>query len=163
MQLAPVKPLIFLSLGDLVYPNGGRYKATWVRGKATNGKYYFDDNLEYKANNWNYIIPEDRRFYAEIKGGFRPCGMALQTNKGQAEEIPYGTYNTGEVLLGLSGRLSAAGQKCFVLYFVCMRVGKSDLSVTPSGCGAWPSAAFQATATSTPPQNALPRSTARKS
>ncbi|KAF4643753.1 MORN repeat-containing protein [Toxoplasma gondii] len=82
--------------GELIYPNGGRYKATWIRGKATNGKYIFNDDLEYKVNDWDYITPADRRFYAEKVGGFRPQGIALQTNQGQAESIPYGTYNTGD-------------------------------------------------------------------
>ncbi|PFH34668.1 MORN repeat-containing protein [Besnoitia besnoiti] len=88
--------LWFFNVGELIYPNGGRYRATWVRGKGTNGQYFFSDNLEYKVYDWDYITPEDRRFYAETLGGFRPQGIALQTNNGKAESIPYGTYNTGE-------------------------------------------------------------------
>ncbi|OXB70724.1 UNVERIFIED_CONTAM: hypothetical protein H355_011737 [Colinus virginianus] len=99
--------------GVLIYPNGGRYKATWTRGIATNGQYFFNDGLEYKVKDWDYITPDDRRFYWELTKGFHPAGSKLLSCRNADEEIPPGTYNTGDGFFDPSTRkiYSFSGQE----------------------------------------------------
>mgnify|MGYP000523907321 CR=1 FL=1 len=59
----------FHGKGTLVYPNGGRYKATWERGKILEGEYEFYDGLMYDLGNWNYCTLSDRRVFIECRKG----------------------------------------------------------------------------------------------
>jgi len=78
--------------GTLNYPNGGQYKAKWVRGKMVEGDYFFDDNLKYEFENWDYCTEEkDRRFYYERQTGFDP-----KKYQSKLKPIPEGTYDVGD-------------------------------------------------------------------
>ena len=64
----------FHGTGTIHFPGSGKYDATWSYGKAIDGKYTFNDGLEYQEENWTYCTPADRRFYTEHLKGIRPAG-----------------------------------------------------------------------------------------
>jgi hypothetical protein len=82
--------------GTLIYPNGGKFKARWERGRMIDGEYEYYDGLMYNSENWDYCQSHDRRFYTEIKEGLRPAGATLIVNDPAGPpRIPSGTYDAG--------------------------------------------------------------------
>ncbi|NWU54303.1 MORN5 protein, partial [Dromas ardeola] len=82
--------------GELLFPNGGTYRAVWHRGVPTQGKYTFADGLEYKDKKWHYCDGYDRRFYTEICSGLKPAGISQLTNLDPPRKIPVGCYDCGD-------------------------------------------------------------------
>ncbi|NXS33081.1 MORN5 protein, partial [Pomatostomus ruficeps] len=87
---------MFHGKGELVLPGGGRFRALWVRGVPTQGKYVFADGLEYDQEKWQYCDGYDRRFYTEICSGFKPPGIPQLTNLHPPKIIPEGCYDCGD-------------------------------------------------------------------
>ncbi len=68
--------------GTLFFPNdGGRFVGAWKRGKLVHGKYFFQDNLEYRPENWQYCTDGDRRFWTEIQNGIRIADAPALSDK----------------------------------------------------------------------------------
>ncbi|KFU90524.1 MORN repeat-containing protein 5, partial [Chaetura pelagica] len=82
--------------GELLFPNGGRYRAVWHRGVPSQGEYTFADGLEYKDKKWHYCDGYDRRFYTEICSGLKPAGISQLTNLDPPRKIPEGCYDCGD-------------------------------------------------------------------
>ncbi|XP_026716385.1 MORN repeat-containing protein 5 isoform X2 [Athene cunicularia] len=82
--------------GELLFPNGGRYRAVWHRGVPTQGKYTFADGLKYKDKKWHYCDGYDRRFYTEICSGLKPADISQFTNLDPPRKIPEGCYDCGD-------------------------------------------------------------------
>ena len=57
--------------GTLTFSNGGKYNATWERGRAVRDEgYVFSDGLHFtEGRHWDYCVGGDRRFYSEIVNG----------------------------------------------------------------------------------------------
>eukprot|EP01112_Ceratiomyxa_fruticulosa_P008927 TRINITY_DN2322_c0_g2_i1.p1 TRINITY_DN2322_c0_g2~~TRINITY_DN2322_c0_g2_i1.p1 ORF type:complete len:168 (-),score=29.91 TRINITY_DN2322_c0_g2_i1:238-741(-) len=87
---------MFHGKGVLYFVNGGKYEGEWKEGIAISGKYTFSDELEYSSNNWTYCTSVDRRFYSEQVNGLKPAGLSQISNKETSNNIPYGTYDTGD-------------------------------------------------------------------
>ncbi|RLV93903.1 hypothetical protein DV515_00013329 [Chloebia gouldiae] len=84
---------MFHGSGQLLRPKGGGYRALWDRGVPTQGKCTFTDGLEYEEEKWLYCDGYDRRFYTEIRSGFKPPGIAQLTNLDPPKIIPKGCYD----------------------------------------------------------------------
>ena len=69
----------FHGKGTLYFPGRGRYVAEWDHGSVISGTLFFDDNLEYRDDNWIYCSPEDRRYYCEVTDGLKPAGESYIT------------------------------------------------------------------------------------
>lgn len=57
--------------GELVFESGGvvgKIVGRWDNGELQEHKIFFGDNLQFESDNWNYLIPSDRRFHNEITG-----------------------------------------------------------------------------------------------
>nr|XP_041575546.1 MORN repeat-containing protein 5 isoform X2 [Taeniopygia guttata] len=61
--------------------------------RVLQGKYTFIDGLEYEEEKWLYCDGYDRRFYTEIRSGFKPPGIAQLTNLDPPKIIPKGCYD----------------------------------------------------------------------
>lgn len=87
----------FHGQGDMIYPNGGRYQAEWVRGCAVNGQYQFKDSMDFLDQGWTYMTRKDRRFFTEsdMGGKLQPAGRTYQSNDQPTPKIPPGTYDVG--------------------------------------------------------------------
>lgn len=82
--------------GTLIYPDGkGKYKAKWERGKMMAGDYYYFDDLQFEAQNWDYCKENDRRFYPEHLRRIEPQAQVTREEQGP-HLIPEGTYDVGE-------------------------------------------------------------------
>lgn len=46
----------------------GKIVGRWDNGELQEHKIFFGDNLQFESDNWNYLIPSDRRFHNEITG-----------------------------------------------------------------------------------------------
>ena len=76
-----------------MFPHGGYFLGVWKRGKNIHKKYFFNDNLEFKENNWNYCDESDRRFNVEIGNGIKAFGVsALKNSENNQFTIPPGCY-----------------------------------------------------------------------
>ncbi|KAI8613009.1 hypothetical protein BC830DRAFT_1134273 [Chytriomyces sp. MP71] len=60
----------FHGTGTIHFTNGGRYDASWINGRAVEGKFTFKDGLVYEQEDWGYCTPADRRFFHEKVHGF---------------------------------------------------------------------------------------------
>ncbi|EOD18200.1 hypothetical protein EMIHUDRAFT_196327 [Emiliania huxleyi CCMP1516] len=67
---------MFHGRGTLTFSNGGKYNATWERGRAVRDEgYVFSDGLHFtEGRHWDYCVGGDRRFYSEIVNGLLPAG-----------------------------------------------------------------------------------------
>ncbi|XP_071430507.1 MORN repeat-containing protein 5 isoform X2 [Pithys albifrons albifrons] len=87
---------MFHGEGELLFPDGSKYRALWHRGVPTQGKLIFADGLEYEEKEWHYCDGYDRRFYTEIRSGFKPPGIPQLTNLDPPKTIPEGCYDCGD-------------------------------------------------------------------
>lgn len=53
--------------GELQFPDG-RIMGKWDNGTLLSHEVFFSDNLQFHDEKWDYITPEDRRFYSEVTG-----------------------------------------------------------------------------------------------
>lgn len=72
---------MFHGAGELHFKNGDRFVGVWKDGKLQSGVYKFEDDLEYKPENWTYCTDADRRFWSEIQQGIRPGDMPILSDK----------------------------------------------------------------------------------
>jgi len=86
--------------GTLEFANGGKYSATWERGKVVSGEYDFADGLKFAPAEWGYCTGADRRFYSEHVNGLRPAGDAQISNAHPAPKLPLDAYDVGDGYLG---------------------------------------------------------------
>lgn len=84
--------------GVLIYPGQGRYVAEWDQGRIVKGDFFFEDNLQYKSENWSYLTQDDRRFFEEKCKGFNP----QEAHQRSGQKLPAGTYDPGQILLNES-------------------------------------------------------------
>lgn len=99
----------FHGQGALLYPNGGKYEGTFKDGRMIQGRFSFQDGLQYTSEKWDYCSPEgDRRFYTERINGvsanhlteankeFRLAFTEKLVNGDQAPRIPKHTFDVGD-------------------------------------------------------------------
>jgi len=67
---------MFHGKGVIYFKGAGKFEATWDHGKVVTGNYTFSDDLEYKPEDWDYCIDNDRRFYTERLNGIQPAGSS---------------------------------------------------------------------------------------
>jgi hypothetical protein len=79
---------------------GGKFEGIWEEGKLADGKFVFEDGLEYRKLNestWNYCDSSDPRFFSEMQKGV-PRDGPLKSYHPHTEKIvlPSGCYDVIE-------------------------------------------------------------------
>ena len=64
--------------GVLRYPGKGSFKGLWNRGNYIGGELTFEDGLVYQEEDWQYLVPEDRRFQREKVDGLKEEGLLIK-------------------------------------------------------------------------------------
>ena len=64
---------MFHGEGYLLFPDGGKYTATWDHGRVVEGSFTFADGLAYDEKDWGYCTDQDRRFFSEQVNGLSPA------------------------------------------------------------------------------------------
>ncbi|KAA6382015.1 MAG: putative radial spoke head 1 [Streblomastix strix] len=86
---------MFHGIGTLHIVEKGKFVGRWDRGRIVDGKYFFEDGLIAKLDDWKYCSEGDRRFYSERLFGLNPAGQSKHTNSGIIASIPQGCFDTG--------------------------------------------------------------------
>eukprot|EP00455_Lapot_gusevi_P049039 TRINITY_DN6879_c0_g1_i5.p1 TRINITY_DN6879_c0_g1~~TRINITY_DN6879_c0_g1_i5.p1 ORF type:complete len:224 (+),score=23.40 TRINITY_DN6879_c0_g1_i5:78-674(+) len=94
----------FHGQGKLSFPGKGSYIARWEKGRAIEGSYYFQDELEYDIesieqdgpDSWPYCTPDDRRFWSEIQNGIVGGAGVQLSNQVPPPTLPASCYDTGD-------------------------------------------------------------------
>ncbi len=106
--------------GTLYLTAGGHFEANWENGRAVSvdsgngGTYTFKDGLKYAADQWDYCMPVDRRFYSEVCNGLKPAGRTQLTDKEVPVELPLGWYDSGDGLYNPENRVVYTHENIFL-------------------------------------------------